>query len=80
MNAKKYLKKLLGIGTVYKPRRQRRGRVVVKMSMVSMFVYEGEGEGQGSVDKTDYTYQFQRILIVKYQFLQGLLIFLQIQS
>ena len=43
-------------GTVYKPRRQRRGRGVVKMSM---FVYEGEGEGQGSVyvDKTHISFR-----------------------
>ena len=37
---------------------------------MSMFVYEGGGGTQGSVyvDKTD-TYQFQKMLIVKYQFL-----------
>ena len=63
-------------GTVYKPRRQRRGRGVVKMSM---FVYEGEGESRVCLHGQN-TYQFQRILIVKYKFLQGLFIFLQTQS
>ena len=61
-------------GTVYKPRRQR-GKGVVKMSM---FVYEGGGGSQGSV-YVNKTYQFQRILNVKYKFLRGLFIFLQTQ-
>ena len=64
-------------GTVYKPRRQRRGRGGCQN--VHVCLRGGRGESRVCLRRQN-TYQFQRILIVKYKFLQGLFIFLQTQS
>ena len=58
------------LGTVYKPRRQRRGEGGCQNVHVCL-----RGGGSRVCLRRQNTYQFQRILIVKYQFLQGLFIF-----